>query len=1734
VPDDAATHNELMALHRRRGDFEALDRALAAQAWRAADRAAVLELWRSAARNVDDNIPDPKRAVQAWHRVLDLRPDDADALRALVGHHRTLGQPRQVIAALEAELRALPESGNGGRAARALEVARMWEAENARAAALAAYERVLRWNPTDKSALDALGRLHAGREVGSAVAALEVAAAVRGAQGDAVERIALLRRALELADPADKLGRFYGLRRILWLSDRDPSVLAEVERAAEEAGAWDELAAVYLTLASDTLDPEARASHHRALARLYEERLKDPVRALLILQATYRLPANVPELLAAVARLGDATGRHEDLLAFLDGNAGAEVRLETRRQMLRQRQAICEQKLAAPGRAFAECARLLALDPHDEPALADARRLADERGLHRALDALYAELWDRAQEASERIAVARARYAVQAEKLKQPTLALEQLLLMYRLDPEVPGLTDLLLAAAESEGAWDRVLPVVEAKARAVGAAASPDDLHRLAGLHEQKRKDLDRAFELFAEAFVLRPTSKELEEDLARLAEATARHEALAAVYRVAAARAEEPQRKLALYRHITQLHIEKLGSADGALDAHRQILQLDPASLPSLEALIERHRAVGEWRELRDRLVQCTEYAPSGDEPARLGRWLEIARLSRDHLDDPESALTSYARVLEIDAANAEALEGVRSLGDKADNPRFELRRLRVELPRAEGARRVEIQLACAAIERGKLDDDDAAMETLRQLVAETGAAGPGFEPLAQMLRERGAWDELADRMEARAAALAEAPARIAALEEAVVVCDEHLPAGAQATIDRKERLYKRLLAERPGDADTRRWLLSLYREAARHEELARLLEETLAGDAVDDEERRLSEWELARVLSLALGRPADAGRVLERASEHSPDDEELLVARAELALRSGDFGAYLELRQKQAKLLGPALGALVLCHLAEACDETPGQQLRVAGLYREARNLDATNATATEALKAIGRRAKNWRALAALLPEPDEAKLSFSERAARLRALGDAAITEDPAKAGEWYLRAIAVDPDHYPAWDALAHLRAAAGDHAGALESQRASLAAYERSTPPAPPLLHERAVRIQALSEAFLATGDAETAARYALRAYRLVPTYARAALTVADQHLAAGEEAAAYALYDRVLKGPLDDEEERLHAMYQRGALARRLGKEEQGIADLRAALALNPLHGGAQSALAEAYAQSGRVAAAVQHSIQSLVVEYDRYRRGAIYARLGRLWEEKLGSPEESGVCYDLAISAGLTDGEVMLRALQHYRRQGRPERALAVIEQILPTTEDPRELAALWTERGAILAASGEEDQAVEAYDMALSYDPGNRGAISGLSRILERRGDWEQLAQIFESSIESGTPEERAEALRALARMASMHLGDAARAERYLRQVVELSPTKEDYEQLLALYGEDPANFNSRREALAGLLGLGGPYMARVIDFGQMLVATGERRWAWCLLSPLMSATLSDPHLKALVLELRKEFEKSDHTVVLTAETHRAVRHAQLDGPLFEVLVELDAQLTLGRATVEETGASGTGRLDERTAMGKTFAAIASRLGLEGTLLTRAQELSEPFLVLDGEQRHIVVRAELLQLLSLAETGFLFSTLCELTRPGVRLLASLAPAQRALLVPALFAALGIGTSPSGAEAMAAKIREGVSADLRTEWSLRLRKLEGAPEALGAALWQAMQETARRVGLVAAADLRFAGRMITRLDEALPKMQTVGKLDDLDDFIDHVPPVRSLLGFAVTPAFGQALKGA
>ncbi len=734
-------------------------------------------------------------------------------------------------------------------------------------------------------------------------------------------------------------------------------------------------------------------------------------------------------------------------------------------------------------------------------------------------------------------------------------------------------------------------------------------------------------------------------------------------------------------------------------------------------------------------------------------------------------------------------------------------------------------------------------------------------------------------------------------------------------------------------------------------------------------------------------------------------------------------------------------------------------------------------------------------------------------------------------DAAQARVWIERAIATDPDNHAAWTELASLARARRDDAEALTATREALYAFVRASASDAALQVEHATLVLAYADARRVRGHEALATRLAWRAYELRPTLPAAALRVGAELLAVERTKDAYALYDRLLKSPQAlAPQERLEATFRRGALRARLGDHEGAIADFRDGLRIEELHPSLLGELAQVLATTGRVANAAVHYAQALLLSSERSRRAELYARLGRLFEGALGDQDEAGVCFDRAMGFGNTDPQIMLRALGHYRRIGAVDRALSVIEQLVPSTTKAEDLAALWAERGRLLT-DRDADKAIEAFDMALSYDSSCTPAVQGLAAVLEARGDWKQLLELLEVRAEQGAPAERADALRGLARIAVGHLRDTGRAERYLREAIALHAQREDYEELLKIVGEDPSRRGERRDVIAALIGSGGAILPRVIEVGRELVAEGKRHWAWTLLSPLMNTTLSEPTLKTLVLELRKEFEKAETVSRLTTQTHELVRPVDVPERVYEMLATIDALGPIGPAALDGVT---LGKLDGRTAVGKTFLSLAERLGIDGAALFRAQELHAPFVVLDGDAAHVVLRADLVQLMAPGETNYLFTLALENARQGTRMIASLNAEERPWLWSAIADVLGIAPAPEAAarlrERVAAIIPEAQRAELRERLASVDAALLGAPP-FSARVAQAALDTARRVALVAAADLRFPAKVLTRLDDTLPKLPSAGRIDDLEEFLAGAAPVRGLVAFAASSQFARAL---
>jgi tetratricopeptide (TPR) repeat protein len=1375
----------------------------------------------------------------------------------------------------------------------------------------------------------------------------------------------------------------------------------------------------------------------------------------------------------------------------------------------------------------------LELDASDWEPLDDLERLAQSNHLWLQFDAVLTELGDRAASTKDRLKLLSRRERITRERLNDQSSAFNLLIQCYRLDVEDKQYIDLLGKDAQDLNTWHWLLPIIEANPLYMLGGDATQVLTTIAELYENKVQDLNHAFDLYCSVFMDCPESSDLAEKLQTLASQTNCFHLLTDAFRLAAALAQDPQQTVALLRRIAAIYETKLNAPERAIDIHRRLLALKEDEMPSLEVVIDWHRSHSEWRDLRDRLQQWVRL--TSDPSRHVPYLLEIAQLSERYLLDPERALQTYGQVLEIEPENSIAQQGVKGLVVSITESNLRLRWLQMELKAAPPQRAIELRLEIAQIQEDDMGDISGAIATLQELIQETGPNGPGFKPLGQLLRKTQKWSQLIKLLQAQVEALVDQKEKLAVLQEAIDLCHEHLEG---KDLPLSEDLYRSLLKLNPLDHDIRLRLARLLRNSGRFEDLCQHLEESLT-DLDQSDDRIAILYELGGITSQNLGLIDQAKNHWLKILEMAPKEEGALLALARTALNQGDIKSYINYRRQQAQLLSPQEAAFVLCHLAEVCDEHEDFANSMIPFYREARSLDPNNIPAMEALKGIGRRLKNLRPAAALLPLEGERELNHRERAKRMKALGDNLIAKDLKQALDWYYRAVAVDPDAPAIWDALANALKELPDLQSSYRAQMGGLQALERSEPIVPDQLMLRADRFYQLALGAKSANLTGAYSRHIQQAYELVPHHPLSALAMAQLMIEENNISGAHSLLHTILAQHQDDltEEQRVTALYCRGIVLRRLNQPERAMDDLREVLRLKPLYSDALIALGELQAESGRFAAALEHQIRALMLLENPKARAQVHYHIGVLWEDGLKTKDEAGACYELALTAGLTDRDLLHRSLRHFQRSGRLDQSLEVVNGLLPTAHDPEELATLWLVRGEIFAARpNQEEQAIEAFDMALSYNPARQEAREGLIQVLERLEDWHQLLQVLEAGCDVGTPELQSSALQRMADICRLKLNDPLKAEQYLRRSVDISPTRQALEHLEKIYTVESGRLNDRRDILGLLMSFGPPWFDRCMDLGRILLVD-EKRWAWCILSPFLGVSQVNPDIKAVVQAMRKEYERPP-VLWPAADDYSLLKHPLLSSALTEVLAELGTMLhPLGITSLESLGDGGAVAIGESTNLGKIFSALAHTMGMGGCSLYRTQELPESICIVNTpSQPIIVIRTDVIQQLVHAEVGFLFAYALTLAQPGLRTIAVLTKDNRDPFLPALWLALGF-TSSAGklATKLADRIREVASKEIRAGWAERLVELRDKdPVEQGRIWWKNACYTARRAGLVAGADLRQAFRVLSRLEPELPRPRVVAKPEELDEYVSNSEILQDLVAFAASPAFGKILKNA
>ena len=985
APERADLWQMLAELYIEEDRFEDVVSALEAEIATGPGPDRELALRGRAAQLCVESLNDSDRAKEHYVRVLELDSTHSRAADFLIDHYKREGNFEGVVRLLVARLEALEQDAERSSEGSSLRTSLRLQISGLRVSQLDDIE----------GAIDALGP--ALEEIGPQPVVAEPLAELYQRAARNEDLIELCRSAASAcSDLSERAGWYVRLGATLCAVDQD----GEAAVAYRDA----------LTDRPDDRDAQA------ALREIYR-----------------RLGENEPLIRLLEVELSHLAGRDE-----------IPVRVELA-QLLGEIHE-CRHE------ALAHAQRILQIDPDQSESLDKAIEIAEalqHESTDRAngevlLDLLNTQI-SKPQSADARAGQLLRRARLFSKSLDRPDEAVADLREALTLEPNHPEALDQLRVLLASQGKWEAVLDCMFRQASAITGA-------RRAGLYDEavaiawEHLGPDATLPWLERLRVECPDDPAVFDRIADIHRLADRHEATLHALQSQIALVDDPERlcKLHLERaRIFEQRLELDGRAACALENARRVAPADPEILSHLSALYEK---LGRSRE-RAEVLESSAANATGDE--RIALLQQIANLYAGPLAEPKRAA---ARLL---AAITEATEGtpkhgelLRELGAAlrsshdpsswASCAEEELKALDPEAPVFED-RRLELHRELASAYERELGRPDAALHHLRAL-SDSGNEQRGQDDstkakdnsLLQLLEIQGNWIEFEARLAAHLERHSDDPEgwlRLGRLRAERL----HLPAAAITA-------YREVLKRDRLCIPALRALRGNLERLGRWAEVAQTLEHELEHIAPAIQSGRAALLRrLGDVCWRRLYSTTRASRSYAAALEADPQDFESLRSLQELLETMEDWRGALDLYESEVEMLGesaPDRRFEVSIRAAELARDHADETERSKRNYEYAASIADLPPAALRELALVYERVGDEEAFTETFErwcDNAESGASCSDHVKLAEGL-DALGRTDAAR--ERIDRALEVDPEHRPAWDAAAQLRERAGDLIGA--------------------------------------------------------------------------------------------------------------------------------------------------------------------------------------------------------------------------------------------------------------------------------------------------------------------------------------------------------------------------------------------------------------------------------------------------------------------------------------------------------------------------------------------------------------------------------------------------------------------------------------------------------------------------------------------------------------------------
>jgi tetratricopeptide (TPR) repeat protein len=1081
VPDHAEALAELEKLYEREKMWDKLAEVCERQAAALSDPAKKVAMLQKLGILFTDKVNEPARAVAAWKAMLAVEPENKraqDALKKLYltqknwtdleAFYAAQGKYDEYIRVLERQVETEDDATKIALNTRIAELYR--DQLNKADRALRAYEKVLTLDARNLAAAEALIPLYEGAKDPKKLAgALEIQLEHTK---DPRVRIERMRRLVELFEGQlrDKAAAYGWCLRAFAENQDEQWTRLDGERLAKETGAWQELVNAYETAYGKLLSSGDQAKAlplALVVARVYEEELGEPQKALETNKKIIAIDENSAPAIAALERLYVATQQFPELLSIYEKKLALESDPSAQKEIRYKIASLFEEEIKDNQRAIDAYGAILA-------------EMGDELPALRALDRIFThtERWKELAQIIPRelmltdvgdvAATVDAKFrlgTIREKHLGDLKGAIECFRDILELDGTHAGARASLEGRLKDEAhqleaagilepiyerleEWPRLIEVHEIQlGREKDNLRRTTLLSRIGELWAQKIGDGEKAFEAYSRCFKEDPSNATARGELERLAAILEGWAKVVALYEAAIEGKGQPldaslQRELLL--KVAEAYDDKLGEPQKAVESYKRAQSIEPDDIAALEALERLYTKTEKWPELLE--VYRKKVDLTSEKEAREALYFRMAYLWEEMLQNVDEAIQTYKEVLGQDDGHIKALKALDRLyqvkqawHELADNLARQLA-LTDDKPET-----IDLLVRLADLREKQLSQVAAAIDTYRQvldLAPENEKASTALERLVHLpehelsvagilepiYKARDQWAKLVDVYEIMVRHALDPSRKIELLHQIGELYEVGGDDGARAF-----STYDRALREDPGLKDTQDKLERLARTLDRWADLVALYRSV--ADGVTDEELQVSLWtRVAQLYEMQLSNNDEAAAAYLKVLSVDPKNLAAANALEAIYLRTDSFTKLVEVVLRKVEMVTEVPEKKDLCFkAAQIFEEVLENADRAIEVFRMVLALDENDGQAIEALERLYIRLERWDQLKDIYAKKAELAPSVDEKKKMYFVLGQVYDRElkDIPRAIETYQTILDLDAEDFQAIQALDRLYGQAG-------------------------------------------------------------------------------------------------------------------------------------------------------------------------------------------------------------------------------------------------------------------------------------------------------------------------------------------------------------------------------------------------------------------------------------------------------------------------------------------------------------------------------------------------------------------------------------------------------------------------------------------------------------------------------------------------------------------------------